>query len=858
MEKKMKKTVIGILAHVDAGKTTLSESMLYLAGYIRKLGRVDHGDAFLDYHPQERNRGITIFSKQAMFQWKDVEITLIDTPGHVDFSAEMERTLQILDYAILVINGLDGVQNHTETIWKLLEHYHVPTFIFMNKMDMAQISQELLMKDLQKKLSENCIDFSCLQDETWENLALMNEEMLNDYLEHQMIQTPLIQNAIEKRQVYPCYFGSALKMEGVESFLDSLHLFIKEKQYPQEFGAIVYKISRDEQGQRLTHLKITGGSLKVKQQLDNHEKVDQIRQYIGHKYQMLEEVHAGSICAIKGLKNIPLGAGLGIETNEYQPLLSPYMNYRILLPDDCDRHAMMNHLKQLADEDPSLHIQFSHSTDDIIVQLMGEIQIEVLQNLIAERYHVHVTFDQGRIIYKETIVEAVEGIGHYEPLRHYAEVHLLLEPQERGSGLQFSSQCQEDILDRHWQRLILTHLQEKEHIGVLTGSPITDMKISLLTGKAHLKHTEGGDFRQATYRAIRQGLKTAQSLLLEPYFQFRLEIPQEYLSKAIFDIENMNGKFSIEDHQTMSIVEGSAPVRLMKNYQSEVNSYTKGKGRLYCSLKGYEACLDQDEIIKSINYDSEKDMDNPTGSIFCSHGAGFYVKWNEVKDYMHINSGWNKPRYQSAQTQYSAKNNDEELEEIFARTYGPVKRRLADDFQYHKESSYQQSQFIKPLPECLLVDGYNVIHSWPELKKLAQENLDSARTRLIDILGNYQGYKQCTLIIVFDAYKVKGNIGTVEQLHNVHIVYTKEAQTADMYIERATHELSEKYNVVVATSDALEQMIVIGRGARRMSSRELKLEVESLTKMKMQEFERTQKKSHHFLLEDVKNYKGDE
>lgn len=851
----MKKTVIGILAHVDAGKTTLSESMLYLAGSIRKRGRVDHGDTFLDYNQQERDRGITIYSKQAAFEWNDVEITLIDTPGHVDFSTEMERTLQILDYAIVVINGLDGVQNHTETIWNLLKLYHVPTFVFMNKMDMPQTNKEELLKDLQK-LDSSCLDFTDINDEALETIALTEENLLNYYLEHQTLETSMIQNAIIKRQIFPCFFGSALKNEGIDTFLNTITTYIKEKDYPLSFGAKVYKITRDEQGQRLTHMKITGGSLKVKQMIDN-EKVDQIRQYTGNKYTMLNEVHAGSICAIKGLKNVLPGASLGIEDSSLQPVLSSYINYRIVLPDDCDKHAMMKNLLQLAEEDPSLHIRIMNETGDMTVQLMGEIQIEVLKNMIFDRFHVHVEFDQGQIIYKETIKNTVEGVGHYEPLRHYAEVHLLLEPGEKGSGLTFSTDCKEDVLDKHWQRLIMTHLEEKEHVGVLTGSPITDMKITLLTGRAHLKHTEGGDFRQATYRAIRQGLKMAESVLLEPYYQFRLEIPQEYISKAIFDIENMNGHFEISDASaTTTIITGDAPVRKMQNYQNEVINYTKGKGKLYCSLKGYEECLDQEELIKEIAYDSESDLNNPTGSVFCSHGAGFNVKWDEVRQYMHL-PGWS-PSTQSTynQSRYTSHlSEDDELEAIFTRTYGEVKRRLSDDFTYKKEPVVS-SQVVKALPECLLVDGYNVIHSWPELKELAMENLDAARSRLIDILGNYQGYKQCTLIIVFDAYKVKGNIGAEEQQHNVHIVYTKEAQTADMYIERATHELSQNYNVVVATSDALEQMIVIGRGARRMSSRELKLEVESLTKMKKEEFERKQAKSRNFLLEDVKNYKG--
>ena len=851
----MKKTVIGILAHVDAGKTTLSESMLYLAGSIRKLGRVDHGNAFLDYNHQEKERGITIFSKQAMFEWKDVEITLIDTPGHVDFSSEMERTLQILDYAILVISSIDGVQNHTKTIWELLKYYQIPTFIFLNKIDILQTDIQNLIKELQNTIDDKCLDFTHFSKESLETIALNNETLLNEYLETQTLKHSSIQEAIYKRETFPCYFGSALKMEGVKEFLDSITSFIKEKNYSQEFKAKVYKITRDTQGQRLVHMKITGGSLKVKQQLHHYGKVDQIRQYIGNKYQVLDEVYAGSVCAIQGLKNIQLGEGLGTENYMYQPLLEPYMNYHIILPQDCDKYTMIHNIKQLAEEDPNLHIQFSDENDDILIQLMGEIQIEILKKIIADRFHVDVEISQGNIIYKETIIQAVEGIGHYEPLRHYAEVHLLLEPGERGSGLHFSTQCSEDVLDKHWQNLILTHLKEKKHIGVLTGAAITDIKITLLTGKAHLKHTEGGDFREATYRAVRHGLKCTESILLEPYFQFRLEVPQEYLSRAIFDIENMKGHFTISTTlENLAVVEGQAPVRKMKNYQKEVVSYTKGQGKLYCSLSGYQQCEDQDEVVASMQYDSEKDIHNPTGSIFCSHGAGFYVKWNDVKEYMHIDSEWNKQSQQYQHVKYSTSLNEEqELEDIFTRTYGTVKRRLSDSFDYKKELD-SQVKIVQPLPECLLVDGYNVIYSWPELKNLAKNHLDTARTRLIDILGNYQGYKQCLLIIVFDAYKVKGNLGTVEQLHNVHIVYTKEAQTADMYIEHVTHQLSQKYNVVVATSDALEQMIVIGRGARRMSSRELKLEVESLVKTKKEEFERKQEKNHNLLLEDIQKY----
>lgn len=849
----MKKITIGILAHVDAGKTTLSESLLYLSGNIRKLGRVDHGNTFLDYDNQEKQRGITIYSKQAKIQWKNCEMTFIDTPGHIDFSAEMERTLQVLDYAIVVMNGLDGVQNHTKTIWELLKHYQIPTFIFVNKMDMPQVNQKQLMDDF-ISLDEKCFDFSQLTNQVLENIALVDEQLLNEFLETGNISQLSLAKAIQRRQIFPCFFGSALKIIGVQEFLDAITSLMMEKQYPQQFGARIFKITTDEQGHRLTHMKITGGSLKVKETIHD-EKIDQLRLYKGLKYELVNEVYAGDVVAVTGLKKTTAGMGLGYEQQNSQPVLSSYINYRLVLPQDCSYHEMVEKLKILADEDPSLHMNFHQ---DITVQLMGEIQIEVLKNVIKERFHVEVEFDQGQIVYKETIQEPVIGVGHFEPLRHYAEVHILLEPLERGSGLQFISDCSTDVLDQHWQRLILTHMEEKEHLGVLTRSPITDMRLTLLVGKAHLKHTEGGDFRQATYRAIRQGLKKAQSLLLEPYYQYRLEIPQNYLSKAIFDIENMKGDYEIKETlEDKVILEGKAPVRLMKNYQNEVISYTKGQGKIYCSLKGYEECLNQNDIISEIAYDSESDIENPTGSVFCSHGAGFYVPWNEVQNYQHLESGIKNHDYQEVSIQKPYQSSDDELEDIFTRTYGPAKRRLSDDFTYRQEE-HVPVKIVKPLPECLLVDGYNVIHSWPELKDLAKHNLDAARTRLIDILGNYQGYKQCTLIIVFDAYKVKGNIGTSEQIHNVHVVYTKEAQTADMYIERTTHELSQNYNVIVATSDALEQMIVIGHGARRMSSRELKLEVESLTSRQKEEFDRKQTKSRNFLLEDIQNFEPKE
>ena len=853
----MKKIVLGILAHVDAGKTTLTESILYLTGTTRKLGRVDHRDTFLDYDFQERNRGITIFSKQAIINWHDSQITLIDTPGHIDFSTEMERTLQVLDYAILVISGIDGVQGHSETIWNLLRYYKIPTFIFINKMDVSRYEQSELMQNLKERLDEHCFDFSNLNDEFYESVALNSEDLLNYYLEYNTLNKEMLINEIARCQLFPCFFGSALKMERIDNFFNEFTNYIKNKDYSESFGARVFKISHDEQGNKLTHLKITGGSLKVKTQLLNDEKVDQIRIYSGNKYHLTDEVMAGDICAIKGLKSIVAGQGLGIEDNTTQPLLSPYMDYQIKLPPDCDQHQVLKKLNLLAQEDPQLHINYNVRTKEIHVQLMGEIQIEVLKNIIQERFKVEVDFDYGRIIYKETIEETVEGVGHFEPLRHYAEVHLLLEPGKPGSGLKFDTNCQEYLLANNYQRLILSHLQEKEYLGVLTGSPITDMKITLVAGKAHLKHTEGGDFREATYRAIRQGLKTAKSVLLEPYFDFSLELPIEYLSRAIYDIEAMAGNFKLPENQTdIVVITGSAPVSKMQNYQSEVVRYTKGKGRLICQLSDYRPCQNQAEVIKSFNYDSEADVENPTGSVFCSHGAGYNVRWDQVAQHMHIPFVFKKIKKTANNIQDKSKfdNIDDELENIFTRTYGPVKQRSGEHQVTKKifnESSY------KYIPECLLVDGYNVIHAWPELKELAKDNLDAARMRLIDIMCNYQCYKKSILILVFDAYKVKDNIGSTTKYHNIYIAYTKEAQTADMYIERATHELASKYNITVATSDALEQLIVLGQGGKRISSRELRLEVAQLDQEKLEEFRRKQPKSHNYLLEGLKNFNQD-
>lgn len=848
----MKKIVLGILAHVDAGKTTLTESMLYLSKTIRHLGRVDHGDAFLDYNSQERDRGITIFSKQAIFNWNDCQITLIDTPGHVDFSTEMERTLQVLDYAILVISGIDGIQNHSETIWKLLKHYHVPMFIFINKMDSIYANKDKLLNDLKDQFDVNCFDFENLDENFYETIALNNEKLLDYYLEHQTLTKEMIIDEIYQRNLFPCFFGSALKIEGIDTFLNEFTNYVKEKQYPKQFQARVFKITHDKQGNKLTHLKITGGSLKVKEQVGN-EKVDQIRIYSGDKYQLVNEVYAGDICAIKGFKNFEISQGLGNESTVNTPILSPYMDYRIILPENCNQHEALEKLLLLSKEDPQLHINYNNQSKEIHVELMGEIQVEILKNIISERFNLDVEFDHGNIIYKETILEPVEGVGHFEPLRHYAEVHLLLEPGKPGSGLEFAVDCKENVLATSYQRLVLSHLKEKEHIGVLTGSLITDMKITLISGRAHLKHTEGGDFREATYRALRQGLKATKSILLEPYFKFSLEIPVEYLSRAIYDIETMNGTFKLSKEQDeMAYLTGKAPVSKMQNYQSEVISYTKGKGRITLQIDGYYPCTNQEEIISKINYDSESDLENPTGSVFCSHGAGFNVKWDEVENYMHIPYQF-KPKNENKEkkiekTTYS--NEDEELENIFIRTYGPIKQHQTTT----PAKKIISNTTYKYMPECLLVDGYNIIHSWPELKELAKDNLDAARTRLIDIMCNYQGYKKCILILVFDAYKVKNNLGSSYKYHNIYIVYTKEAQTADMYIERTTHELASKYNITVATSDALEQLIVLGQGGKRISSRELRLEVERLDKEKLEEYRRKQAKGYNYLLEDIKNY----
>lgn len=860
---------IGIVAHVDAGKTTLSESMLYHAGAIRKLGRVDHKDAFLDTDQMERERGITIFSKQAVFRWKDRTITLLDTPGHVDFSAEMERVLQVLDCAVLVVSGADGVQGHTQTLWKLLKRYHIPTFLFVNKMDQEGTDGEKLLKELRKRFGENVVPFVDIMtesdcpggkvylhtkegavEEVLEELAVCEDDMMEEYLEEGRISLDKVQKAVADRQVFPCYFGSALHSQGVEELLDGLDLYIKDKTYPAEFGAKVYKIARDNQGNRLTYLKVTGGRLKVKDVVEGlNEKINQIRIYSGEKFEAVQKVEAGRVCAVTGLENTRPGQGIGAEEESDLPVLEPVLTYQILLPDDCDVHKMLLNLKILEEEEPELHIVWEEQTSEIHVQLMGDVQIEILQRMIKERFGVLVEFGEGSIVYKETITAPVEGVGHFEPLRHYAEVHLRLEPGERGSGMQFAAECSEDILDRNWQRLVLTHLEEKEHKGVLTGSPITDMKITLTSGRAHQKHTEGGDFRQATYRAVRQGLKKADSILLEPYYEFRMELPSENVGRAMTDIQNMSGKFGtpmIEEETT--VLTGSAPVSLMRGYQKEFTAYTGGRGRMAVSLKGYDICHNQEEVLAASTYDSEADLANPTGSVFCAHGAGFVVDWDEVEEYMHmehtLESGNDdemdvmevtlpKRRHSSIEL------TREELDAIYVRTPDPkknrstgpvtvrVKEKTREPGSAYQDPKWEARRRAKAgTEEYLLVDGYNIIFSWEELKELSERDIGAARGKLADILSNYQGFRKCTLILVYDAYKVEGNPGEVLKYHNIYIVYTKEAETADQYIEKTVRRIAKNADVTVATSDGLEQVIIMGQGAQRMSAPGLKEEVE--------------------------------
>ena len=856
--------VVGILAHVDAGKTTLAESILYLSGNIRKMGRVDHGDSFLDNDALERSRGITIFSKQAEVQLNQKEITLLDTPGHVDFSAEMERTLQVLDYAILVISGSDGVQGHVQTLWKLLKHYKIPTFLFVNKMDQPGTEREVILAELRKQLDERCMDFSVSSDseEFQENIAMCNENLLEKYIEGQFAETDTIQKLIAQRNVFPCFFGSALKMQGVEEFLDDFEKYTIAPQYTEEFGAKVYKITRDKQGTRLTHLKITGGSLKVKSLLKENEKVDQIRIYSGSSYTTVQEVMAGNICAVTGLVSTKTGEGLGKEVDSFSPMLEPVLTYQIKLPEACDVHGMYVKLKTLEEEEPELHVVWNEQLNEIHAQVMGEVQIEILKSLIAERFQTVVEFGAGKIVYKETIAEAVEGAGHYEPLRHYAEVRLLLEPAERGSGLSFATVVSEDVLDKNWQRLILTHLAEKQHKGVLTGSDITDMKITIVNGRAHLKHTEGGDFRQATYRAVRQGLKRAKSILLEPVYEYQLEVPLDMVGRAMSDIQKMHGTFTTpETDGELAILKGKAPVLHMRDYQMQVISYTRGMGRLFCTLKGYEPCHNTEDVIQAIGYDSECDLDNPTGSVFCSHGAGYNVPWDEVDVHMHTESLSKRNHAKPIETSSYVERpsiDEKELQEIFERTYGTSKRGTYDSTRTIMACSEpKKGKRQEKLPEILLVDGYNIIFAWDELKELAEANIAGARGKLMDILCNFQGYRKNIIILVFDGYKVQGNPGEVLKYHNIYVVYTKEAETADQYIEKTVHDISKKYHVRVATSDAMEQMIIIGQGAHRISAKELREEIIIVNREMQEEHMEQTKKTSTYLFETLPEHLAD-
>ena len=874
----MENIVMGILAHVDAGKTTLSEGMLYLSGTVRKLGRVDHKDAFLDTYSLERDRGITIFSKQAVFSLGNRRINLLDTPGHVDFSAEMERTLQVLDYAVLVISGADGVQGHTETLWKLLKLYEIPTFIFINKMDQPGTDRESLLTELKERLDEGCIVFGKGKNvESLEEIAMTDEAVLDYFMEHETVRNEDICRLIRERKIFPCYFGSALKLDGVQELLAGFEEYMKPFDGKKEFGARVFKISRDDKGERLTFLKVTGGKLVVKMPINKEEKINQIRIYSGAKYEAVNEIEAGGVCAVTGLSSSYIGQGLGVEKGTAAPFLEPVLTYQMILPEGADTTKVLRELKQLEEEEPLLNIVWNPALEEIHVQLMGEVQTEILKTMIAERFHLDVEFGTGKIVYKETIKSPVVGVGHYEPLRHYAEVHLKMEPLEAGSGLVFDTDCSEDVLDRNWQRLILTHLQEREHPGVLTGAPITDMKITIVAGRAHLKHTEGGDFRQATYRAVRQGLKSAESVLLEPWYSFVLEVPSEQVGRAMSDIGQMNGSFEgpeAEDKQGMVRLTGTAPASEMRDYQREVWAYTKGRGRITLTLKGYEPCHNAEEVIEEIGYDSERDVDNPTGSVFCAHGAGFLVKWDEVPEYMHIKEDFlaEKPGIEQDEVMavqmgnhcnysggYSfSYDDDPELLTIMEREFGSKQKERDRYSSYRKQTvstPVLHTTVIKenePKKEYLLVDGYNIIFAWEELNELAKASIDAARNKLMDILSNYQGFIGCTLILVFDAYKVKGNQGEVQKYHNIYVVYTKEAETADQYIEKTTHEIGRKYKVTVATSDALEQVIVMGQGAYRISARDFYEEVERTEKQIREINERERGEKRNYLLDYAK------
>ncbi len=916
---------IGILAHVDAGKTTLSEAMLYNTGKIRSLGRVDHQDAYLDNDAQERERGITIFSKQARLDIDKYDtsqkwhVVMLDTPGHVDFSAEMERTLQVLDYAILVISGTDGVQGHTRTLWRLLKHYNIPTFIFVNKMDMPGTDADVMQAELKAELDDGCISFSTYveadqpdgaghdesTDAFFEELAMCSEQLLDTYMESGSLPDKQIAQKIAKRYIFPCFYGSALKLSGVDTLIKGLGRFMCEKEYQQEFSARVYKIGRDDRGSRLTFLKLTGGMVHVRDKIEYSgrdsngtagslvEKIDQIRKYSGEKYETVDEAVAGEIVAVTGLSSTFPGQGIGEGMQSNMPILEPVLNYRMILPDDVNPAAFMEKLKQLEEEDPQLYIVWVEEFKEIHVQLMGQVQMEVLVRLIKDRIGVVVTFGPGSIVYKETIAKSVEGVGHFEPLRHYAEVHLLLSPAERGSGITVTSTCSEDVLDKNWQRLIAAHVEEKEHKGVLTGSALTDVKVTILTGRAHIKHTEGGDFRQATYRAIRQGLKSAESVLLEPYYSFVLQVPMEYVGRAMTDLEQRSAKtesheFSTNGTREMASITGKAPVATMQDYVSLVHAYTKGLGHLTLELWGYDECHNPKEVIEKIHYDSEEDFRNPTGSVFCAHGSGYVVPWDEVSQHMHLPYVYNGDESEEAlsanartQNTFSAEDAetiagnrrraswekevskmssvelDAELADVYAREFGMSKNDVADQerrkWSGRKKNEYDglsgKPRTVKhdkhgnpiypkkaPDEEYIIVDGYNIIFAWDDLKELSRINIDSARDKLKDILSDYQGYRGCKLILVFDAYKVKGNAGKHETYYNIEVVYTKQDETADAFIEKMVFGIRDKYKVTVATSDGLEQQTVMSLGALRMSAGELKTNIESTRRMGLDEF----------------------
>ncbi len=870
--------VIGILAHVDAGKTTLSENILYRTGAIRSIGRVDHGDTFLDTDAMEKKRGITIYSKEAVFKLGDKTVCLIDTPGHADFSAEMERTLQVLDYAILVISGTDGVQAHTATLWRLLEMYNIPVFIFVNKMDLTGADRQKAMSSIEKLTGGQAVDFTDISAaDTMEAIAMSDEETLEYYMETGKVEDKSIIILIWQRKLFPVFFGSALKDEGTSEFLDGFGKYTIEKVYGDKTRARVFKIGRDENGTRLTYVKVSGGELSVKTIVScktedgklTDDKIDQIRIYSGDKYITENNVKAGVVCALTGLTHTKAGQTIKEtdnktleieETNMHTPVIEPVLMYRVVLPEGSDTLKALRQIRELEEEELQLNVVWNKYLSEIYVKVMGKIQLEILKSVIFERFGLDVEFDSGNIVYKETIADTVEGVGHFEPLRHYAEVHFIMEPMPQGTGLIFDTECSEDILEKSWQRLILTHLKEREHIGVLTGSPITDMRITLAAGKAHQKHTEGGDFRQATYRAVRQGLMEAQSVLLEPYYSFRLELPSEMIGRAMNDIQRMYGTSqTTENNGEMAVLEGKCPVAAMSEYQTELNSYTKGKGRIFLTVSGYDKCHNPQEIIEKIHYDAESDTENPVGSMFCAQGAGFYVPWNEVKQMMHLESVLKNNNKEFILKEPVSQKNDEnmkyyggedELKEIFERTFKTSYHGLRESEKekqhnpYKKTNTYKKEYTGKPnvggntaktelsgksktiMEDYLLVDGYNIIFAWDELNKLSKVNLDSARMSLLEIMCNYQGFMGGQLIVVFDAYKVKGNKGSVEKYKNIYVVYTKEAETADQYIEKTVHSIGKKHRVTVATSDRLEQMIILGDGAVRMSAAGFKDEVE--------------------------------